>query len=409
MPDEAPIHSFDTQGGALLVFENKVRISRSGCLSFMRHGAKGDKDIPISSITAMQLKEPGLTGSGYLQFNLSGGSTSTGGVLDATEDENTVMLQNQEQYRKAKEAKQTIEELMYEDKSTEANDGGSSLSSAEELEKYHDLLEKGAITEEEYEQKKKEVLGGGEGTSSESSLEDEESQTGIPEETRDTGRAETSDKEPLSATGSEEEPKGRTWYNRTWVVVLLSFLVWPVGAYALYKNNRMSTAGKFGTGVLCALMALASIGAGADEESSSTESSGTESPNISYADSVKNETAYISKTFSSNPRNYGSDGFGGYAVQSEVNSIGREIYDTASKIKEENLNIDKIKIKFKQGQCKDYNGNVSEDVPSGSFTFENFESVLNSDGATTYSQSTAWKFKAVRIIKEGYSECSGSF
>ena len=73
MAEDAPIHSFDTQGGALMVFENKVRISRSGCLSFMRHGAKGDKDIPISSITAIQLKEPGLTGSGYLQFNLSGG------------------------------------------------------------------------------------------------------------------------------------------------------------------------------------------------------------------------------------------------------------------------------------------------------------------------------------------------
>lgn len=409
MPDEAPIHSFDTQGGALLVFKNKVRISRSGCLSFLRHGAKGDKDIPISSITATQLKEPGLTGSGYLQFNLSGGSTSTGGVLDATEDENTVMLQNQEQYRKAKEAKQTIEELMYEDKSTEANDGGSSLSSAEELEKYHNLLEKGAITEEEYEQKKKEVLGRDEGTSSESNLGDEESHTVTPEEVRDTGRAETFDKDPLSATGSEEEPEGRSWYDRTWVVVLLSLLFWPAGAYALYKNTRMGTAGKFGTGVLCAFMALATIGAGADEESSTTGSSGTEDSNISYADSVKNNTAYISKNFSSNPRNYGRDGFGGYAAQSEVNSIGREIYNVASVIKEENLKVDKIKVKFEQGQCKDYNGNISEDVPSGSFTFENLESVLNSDGATTYSQSTAWKFKAISIIKKGYRECSGSF
>lgn len=265
MADDAPIYSFDTQGGALLVFENKVRISRSGCLSFMRHGAKGDKDILISSITAIQLKEPGLTGSGYLQFNLSGGETSTGGVFDATEDENTVMLSNKKQYRKAKEAKQTIEKLMQERGSNGENEGETSSSDAEELEKYHNLLEKGAITEEEYEQKKEEIFGGGETKATESSLQDTSSQT----ESLSAGRSEDSTGESLSGARSEEA-QGRSWYDRSWVVVLLSFFFWPAGAYALYKNEQMSTAGKLGTGVICLFMAFATFGSVVEPENTST-------------------------------------------------------------------------------------------------------------------------------------------
>lgn len=268
MAEDAPIHSFDTQGGALLVFESKVRISRSGCLSFMRHGAKGDKDIPISSITAIQLKEPGLTGSGYLQFNLSGGETSTGGVLDAAEDENTVMLKNQKQYKKAKEAKQTIEKLMQERESTGGNGGDTSLSDAEELEKYHDLLEKGAITEEEFEHKKKEIFGEEEAKSSESNLKDTPSQTETLEGEENAGRSEVAAGEPLSDEISESN--GRSWYDRSWLVVILSFFFWPAAVYALYKNERMGTAGKFGTGVVCLFMAFATFGAVMEPENTST-------------------------------------------------------------------------------------------------------------------------------------------
>lgn len=268
MAEDAPIYSFDTQGGALLVFENKVRISRSGCLSFMRHGAKGDKDILISSITAMQLKEPGLTGSGYLQFNLSGGETSTGGVFDATEDENTVMLKNKKQYREAKEAKQTIEKLMQERGSNGGNEEGTS-SDAEELEKYHNLLERGAITEEEYEQKKREIFGEGESKASESNLQDATSQTETPEEQRSADSSEISAGEPVSSKQLEDS-QGHSWYDRSWVVVALAFFFWPVAVYALYKNERMSTAGKFGTGVLCFFMAFATFGAVVEPEDTST-------------------------------------------------------------------------------------------------------------------------------------------
>jgi len=163
MNESKPLYSFDGRNGAILVFENKVRISRSGCMAFFTQGgSKGDKDIPVSSITAIQLKEPGI-GSGYIQFNLSGGDTSTGGVFDATEDENTVMLSSSSQYEKAQEAKQIIEGQMYsgEAGSDAQTSGSSSLSDAEKIEKYHDLFERGAITQEEFEEKKAEVLEGG--------------------------------------------------------------------------------------------------------------------------------------------------------------------------------------------------------------------------------------------------------
>jgi len=164
MNESKPLYSFDGQNGAILVFENKVRISRSGCMAFITQGgSKGDKDIPISSITAIQLKEPGSISNGYIQFNLSGGDTSTGGTLDATEDENSVMLSSSGHYEKAQKAKQIIEEQMYGDEAEpDAQTSESSdLADAEKIEKYHDLLEKGAISQEEFEEKKAEILGSG--------------------------------------------------------------------------------------------------------------------------------------------------------------------------------------------------------------------------------------------------------
>jgi hypothetical protein len=111
----------------------------------------------------MQLKEPGF-GAGYLQFNLSGGDTSTEGSWDAQSDENAVTITSQEQYEQLQKAKSIIEDQMDTEGSESqggGKNGGSSLSDAERLEKYHDLFEKDAITEEEFQEKKAEILGSG--------------------------------------------------------------------------------------------------------------------------------------------------------------------------------------------------------------------------------------------------------
>ena len=54
------------------------------------------------------------------------------------------------------------------------------------------------------------------------------------------------------------------WYNKTWLVVLLIIIFFPVGLYALWKNETISKGWKIGVAaffVLAAITALAGEGA----------------------------------------------------------------------------------------------------------------------------------------------------
>lgn len=87
-------HTYELKGAGhtfLDVNESSITIRRKGMLNFINQGLKGEKAIPLSSIRAIQIKKPGLT-SGYIQFSITGGNESKGGVFEATADENTVMF-----------------------------------------------------------------------------------------------------------------------------------------------------------------------------------------------------------------------------------------------------------------------------------------------------------------------------
>lgn len=84
-------------GGEITLKSKRVIISRKGLLGKAVHGYKGDKEIPLKNITAVQFKLPGSVTNGYIQFSLLGGNESRGGAFDAAGDENTVMFtKNQE-------------------------------------------------------------------------------------------------------------------------------------------------------------------------------------------------------------------------------------------------------------------------------------------------------------------------
>lgn len=78
--------------GQIRLTKNRVIISRKGAKAFVTQGLKGDKEIPISRITAIQFKPADNLTNGYLQFSIEGGLESKGGVFAATQDENTVMF-----------------------------------------------------------------------------------------------------------------------------------------------------------------------------------------------------------------------------------------------------------------------------------------------------------------------------
>ncbi|TEX51624.1 MAG: hypothetical protein B7C55_04625 [Actinomycetales bacterium mxb001] len=72
-----------------------VSITRKGFIARATVG-KGEKRIPLASITAVQWKPPGMMVNGFIQFSLSGGSERRSQFgkqsMDAVDDENTVMV-----------------------------------------------------------------------------------------------------------------------------------------------------------------------------------------------------------------------------------------------------------------------------------------------------------------------------
>lgn len=72
-----------------------VTITREGLLARATHG-KGEKKIPIRSISAVQWKEPGALVNGFIQFTILGGTEVTARhgnrTISAGNDENSVVI-----------------------------------------------------------------------------------------------------------------------------------------------------------------------------------------------------------------------------------------------------------------------------------------------------------------------------
>lgn len=142
--------------GTVIVLENKIVITRKrGVATAILHGMKGDKEIFLSKITSMQLRKPSGITRGYIQFELMGGNSSQKGLLDATQDENSVLL-DPPQFEQFVRVKEVIENLM--NKREAGHSAAPAVSSAQELKHWKDLLDSGTISQEEFDRKKKEIL-----------------------------------------------------------------------------------------------------------------------------------------------------------------------------------------------------------------------------------------------------------
>jgi hypothetical protein len=139
--------------GGIELLQDRIRIKRKGFGSLMLQGFKGDKEILISQLSAIQLKKAGMLTNGYIQFSFLGGHETKGGLLDATRDENTVMF-NTKQQKEFIELKERIDQMIASSRA-----GTKAPSNLDELEKLASLKDKGIITEEEFNLKKKQLLG----------------------------------------------------------------------------------------------------------------------------------------------------------------------------------------------------------------------------------------------------------
>lgn len=139
--------------GQLELTESVLRIRRKGALAFVTQGLKGDKEIRLAQISSVQFKAATLFTNGYIQFAFVGGQEAKGGILQAGQDENTVMFRPNQQA----EFEEFRDELQ---RRVSANAQNSKTSSAiDELEKLGALRDKRIVTEGEFQLKKRQLLG----------------------------------------------------------------------------------------------------------------------------------------------------------------------------------------------------------------------------------------------------------
>lgn len=149
--------AFEAQGvqGSLELLEDRVVIKRKGVMAALAHGLKGDKEILLSSISSIQWREPGALTNGYIQFAFQGGREAKGGLLQAGQDENTVLFS-----RAQKAAFARVKAEIERRRSAPVTQREPTAPSAlDQLERFAALKERGLLTEEEFTAKKRELLG----------------------------------------------------------------------------------------------------------------------------------------------------------------------------------------------------------------------------------------------------------
>lgn len=86
-----------TQTGTVSVDNEFFTITRSRMQAWGTDASRGDRRIPLDTITAVQLRPPGLATAGFLQLRLAGGAESKGGTFNALKDENAVLFNKPQQ------------------------------------------------------------------------------------------------------------------------------------------------------------------------------------------------------------------------------------------------------------------------------------------------------------------------
>jgi len=152
-----PVFSMTGVQDLLEVFDDRVAISPKGIMGFLNKGLKGTKEIPFSSVIAVQFKEAGSVFSGYLQFTIPGGNESKGGIMAATKDENTFMFAHAKNNALAKEIKAYIDVAIRNARAPQSAINPASLS--DELQKLAVLKASGILSDDEFQAAKRKLIG----------------------------------------------------------------------------------------------------------------------------------------------------------------------------------------------------------------------------------------------------------
>lgn len=160
--DQTDAGTFTAVGynGQVELSGTRIKISHRGAMGFLTQGFKGEKEILVSQISSIQLKQPGRLSRGFIQFAFVGGLESKGGLYASVRDENSVLFDKKHQ-SVFEELKRRIDAVR--DSVSDVEKGPAPANppvwGLEELEKLASLHQRGIITDDEFATKKKEILG----------------------------------------------------------------------------------------------------------------------------------------------------------------------------------------------------------------------------------------------------------
>jgi hypothetical protein len=96
--------------GQVVIDGDWLTIERKGFFGRVGH-AKGDRRIPLGSITAVQVRPAGIFANGFIRFTVPGSPELRGGLQNATQDENAVIF-NKKQAGEFEQLRRTVEQYI---------------------------------------------------------------------------------------------------------------------------------------------------------------------------------------------------------------------------------------------------------------------------------------------------------
>ena len=138
---------------------NFITITRKGLMARATVG-KGEKRIPIGSVTAVQWKPPGAMVRGFIQFTVPGGNEGRSHAgrqtVDAAKDENSVIVDRS--HKQAFEALRAAVEQAIAQRGLPAP-AAAPASVGDEIAKLAALRDQGSLSEDEFAAAKARLIG----------------------------------------------------------------------------------------------------------------------------------------------------------------------------------------------------------------------------------------------------------
>lgn len=148
----------------LIVYEDRVVLEaeKAGFAASLIGLSQGSKTFAYESISSIEFKEATLATNGYIHFNIEGDSgknniVSLGKTFLAAQNENRFDFSSRKKNEAALDAKNYIESQMIRAKKA-PQAVVNTISAADELRKFKQLLDEGIISQAEFDEKKKQLL-----------------------------------------------------------------------------------------------------------------------------------------------------------------------------------------------------------------------------------------------------------